>query len=51
MARTGQAASALPGQIGQQYTQLKQRFPQAGGYGRTALGVAAAVPALSTSYQ
>jgi hypothetical protein len=51
MSRAGQAASAIPSQIGQQYAQLKQRFPQAGGYGRTALGVAAAVPALGASYQ
>jgi hypothetical protein len=51
LGRATQAASALPAQIGQQYAQLKQRFPQAGGYGRTALGVAAAVPALGASYQ
>lgn len=51
MSRAGQAASAIPSQIGQQYAQLKQRFPQAGGYGRTALAATAALPAVGTSLE
>jgi hypothetical protein len=51
LGRAGEVARAIPGQVGQQVAQLKQRFPQAGGYGRTALGVAASIPALGASYQ
>lgn len=43
--------AAVPGQVQQTATSLRQRFPQAGGYTRTALGIAGALPAVGTSLE
>lgn len=49
--RSGEVLSAVPGQVSQATSALKERFPQAGAYARTGLALAGAVPALGQSME
>lgn len=49
MNRAGEVVGAVPGQVREAGRKLKERFPQAGGYARGALGIAAAIPGVTTA--
>lgn len=49
MNRAGEVVGAVPGQVREAGRKLKERFPQAGGYARGGLGIAAAIPGVTTA--
>jgi hypothetical protein len=49
LGRAKTAVAEAPAQVRQTATSLRQRYPQAGGYARTGLAIAGAVPALGES--
>jgi len=51
MTQAGTTLSAVPGQLREAAGKAKARFPQAGGYARTGLAVAGALPAVGTSFE